>query len=64
MDRVDEVKVADRRDGAPEFDAEFRERLCDLLRWRRDVRRFRRKPLPEGAIERLIATADSCPRTA
>jgi 5,6-dimethylbenzimidazole synthase len=57
MDRVDEVEVAARRDGPPEFDAEFRELLCDLLRWRRDVRRFQRTPLPEGAIERLIGLA-------
>src|SRR5580704_19193534 len=42
---------------APTFDAEFRARLRELLRWRRDVRRFRRDPLPAGAIERLIETA-------
>jgi len=54
MDRVSEVSVADR---APEFDTAFRERLYDLLKWRRDVRRFRRTPLPQGAIERLIAVA-------
>lgn len=41
----------------PEFDAAFRERLCDLFRWRRDVRRFKRDPLPDGAIERLIGLA-------
>ena len=52
-----EVQVAARGESPPEFDAEFRERLCDLLRWRRDVRRFQRKPLPEGAIERLIGLA-------
>jgi 5,6-dimethylbenzimidazole synthase len=57
MDRVGEVKIAARREGPPEFDSEFRERLCDLLRWRRDVRRFQRTPLPEGAIERLIGLA-------
>jgi 5,6-dimethylbenzimidazole synthase len=57
MERVGEAKVAARREDAPEFDAAFRERLCDLLRWRRDVRRFQRKPLPEGAIERLIGLA-------
>jgi 5,6-dimethylbenzimidazole synthase len=57
MDRVGEVGVAARREGAPEFDSEFRERLCDLLRWRRDVRRFQRAALPEGAIERLIGLA-------
>lgn len=57
MDRVGEVEVAERQEGPPEFDAEFRERLCDLLRWRRDVRRFKRNPLPEGAVERLIGLA-------
>jgi 5,6-dimethylbenzimidazole synthase len=51
------MSVAESRDRAPDFDAEFRERLYDLLRWRRDVRRFRRDPLPEGAIERLIGLA-------
>jgi len=39
------------------FDHAFRERLRDLFVWRRDVRRFRREPLPPGAIERLIDTA-------
>ncbi|TCT06034.1 5,6-dimethylbenzimidazole synthase [Aquabacter spiritensis] len=38
----------------PRFDAAFRERLVALLVWRRDVRRFRPDPLPEGAVERLI----------
>jgi 5,6-dimethylbenzimidazole synthase len=41
----------------PRFDADFRARLYDLLRWRRDVRRFKRTPLPEGTIERLIGVA-------
>jgi 5,6-dimethylbenzimidazole synthase len=41
----------------PEFDAMFRRTLLDLLRWRRDVRRFKRVPLPEGTIERLIGIA-------
>jgi 5,6-dimethylbenzimidazole synthase len=57
MDRVGEVEVAERREGPPEFDAQFRERLYDLLRWRRDVRRFKRVALPDGAIERLISIA-------
>jgi 5,6-dimethylbenzimidazole synthase len=39
------------------FDEAFRRRLRDLFVWRRDVRRFRRDPLPAGAIERLIETA-------
>jgi len=42
---------------APRFDAGFRARLYDLLRWRRDVRRFKRTPLPDGTTERLIGVA-------
>ena len=47
----------ERRHRRPDFDAEFRERLHALLQWRRDVRRFKREPLPEGTIERLIDVA-------
>src|SRR6185312_6416499 len=57
MDRVGDVSVAERREGPPEFDDEFRQRLYDLLRWRRDVRRFKRAPLSQGTIERLIGIA-------
>ena len=57
MERVGEVGVAERRGEAPEFGPEFRARLYELLKWRRDVRRFRRTPLPPGAIERLIVIA-------
>jgi 5,6-dimethylbenzimidazole synthase len=57
MDRVGEVSIAERREGPPEFGPEFRERLYDLLKWRRDVRRFKRTALPEGALERLIGLA-------
>lgn len=39
---------------APAFDAAFRAQLRQLLEWRRDVRRFRRTPLPEGTIDRLL----------
>ena len=42
---------------APRFDATFRARLLDLFCWRRDVRRFRTEPLPEGMLERLIEIA-------
>jgi 5,6-dimethylbenzimidazole synthase len=45
----------------PQFDAAFRERLLQLLAWRRDVRRFRPDPLPHGTLERLIATACLAP---
>ena len=33
--------------GQMSFDAAFRARLRDLIVWRRDVRRFRRDPLPQ-----------------
>ena len=46
---------------APQFDDAFRSGLRELLTWRRDVRRFRRDALPEGAIERLIALACLAP---
>src|ERR1700680_1723253 len=46
---------------APAFDAEFRARLRVLLAWRRDVRRFRCDPLPEGAVERLLELACLAP---
>lgn len=39
------------------FDDGFRRRLRDLFVWRRDVRRFRRDPLPAGMIEQLIEAA-------
>jgi 5,6-dimethylbenzimidazole synthase len=39
------------------FDDTFRRHLHELFVWRRDVRRFRSDPLPEGAIDRLIETA-------
>jgi len=45
----------------PEFDAGFRARLHELLRWRRDVRHFRQDRLPPGAIERLIEIACLAP---
>jgi 5,6-dimethylbenzimidazole synthase len=44
-----------------DFDDAFRARLRDLLVWRRDVRRFRRDPLPSGTLERLIHVACLAP---
>jgi 5,6-dimethylbenzimidazole synthase len=57
MKRADELLVAMRGEGPPEFGAEFRATLHDLLEWRRDVRRFKHTPLPPGTIDRLIAIA-------
>jgi 5,6-dimethylbenzimidazole synthase len=45
------------RSEPPHFDADFRAHLHALLRWRRDVRQFKREPLPTGTIERLISLA-------
>jgi 5,6-dimethylbenzimidazole synthase len=44
-----------------DFDEAFRARLRDLLVWRRDVRCFRRDPLPAGTLERLIGVACLAP---
>jgi 5,6-dimethylbenzimidazole synthase len=46
---------------APDFDSGFREKLADLLIWRRDVRRFRRDPLPPGLLQELLALACLAP---
>jgi 5,6-dimethylbenzimidazole synthase len=45
----------------PEFDAAFRSQLTHLFAWRRDVRRFRRDPLPPGTLEYLVETACLAP---
>ena len=45
----------------PDFDDAFRARLVELLTWRRDVRRFRPDPLPEGVIEQLLEIAALAP---
>ena len=45
----------------PGFDIGFRAQLHELFAWRRDVRRFRREPLPGGVLERLIGEACLAP---
>jgi 5,6-dimethylbenzimidazole synthase len=57
--QVEDVAAAAKRPAS--FDSAFRERLRDLLLWRRDVRRFRRDPLPGGAVEALIELACLAP---
>jgi 5,6-dimethylbenzimidazole synthase len=47
-------------DMAP-FAASFQEELLRLFRLRRDVRRFRRDPLPEGALLDLLEAAHTAP---
>jgi 5,6-dimethylbenzimidazole synthase len=45
----------------PTFDAAFGERLVTLLRWRRDVRRFRAQRVPEAEMQALFAAAALAP---
>jgi 5,6-dimethylbenzimidazole synthase len=43
------------------FDEAFREKLRDLIIWRRDVRRFRPDAVAPGTVERLLAVACLAP---
>jgi len=46
---------------APVFDDAFRERLLDLFRWRRDVRRFRADPVLPAMLDDLLDMACLAP---
>jgi 5,6-dimethylbenzimidazole synthase len=48
-------------DRPPRFDEAFRERFAELVRWRRDVRRFRSAPVADELIERLLSLAACAP---
>jgi 5,6-dimethylbenzimidazole synthase len=48
-------------DHPPEFDATFKARFADLVRWRRDVRRFRTDPIDPHLVEKLLALAAHAP---
>lgn len=45
----------------PAFDPDFQDRLLQLFRWRRDVRHFRRDPLPDEELRRMLAAANLAP---
>lgn len=45
----------------PVFDAAFQDGLETLLRWRRDVRRFKTDPLPGGMLDHLLELAALAP---
>lgn len=45
----------------PEFDAAFKARFADLVRWRRDVRRFRGEPIDPHLLEKLLTLASHAP---
>lgn len=45
----------------PRFDAAFKAQFAELVRWRRDVRRFRADPVEAHLIEQLLALASCAP---
>jgi len=45
----------------PQFDAAFRAQFAELVRWRRDVRRFRPDPVDPKLLEKLLALAACAP---
>jgi 5,6-dimethylbenzimidazole synthase len=47
--------------GEPRFDEAFLGQLDELLKWRRDVRRFAATALPEGTLGRLLSVASLAP---
>ncbi len=46
---------------APAFDVAFQTRLAELVRWRRDVRRFRREPVSGAVIDTLLEAVRLAP---
>lgn len=53
--------MAYHQEQGPLFDDAFRQRFEDLVRWRRDVRRFRRDAVPEQTIDQLLCLANCAP---
>ena len=52
---------ADAADAADAFDAAFRARFAELIRLRRDVRRFRPDPVPAAILEEALTLAHLAP---
>ncbi|TYC64598.1 5,6-dimethylbenzimidazole synthase [Stappia sp. BW2] len=52
---------AEGRDVRPEFSEKFQKDFETLLKWRRDVRRFKQAPLPKGVLDHLLHLADLAP---
>jgi 5,6-dimethylbenzimidazole synthase len=61
MSAIPQIEGAGAAQRSASFDPAFRARLRELLIWRRDVRRFRRDPLPNGTLESLIELACLAP---
>jgi 5,6-dimethylbenzimidazole synthase len=55
------VRREEQQGDPPIFDSAFRDRLANLVAWRRDVRRFKPDPVPPALIEDLIRTAALAP---
>jgi len=53
---ITEIKQA-----PPRFDAAFRAQFAELVRWRRDVRRFRSDPVDPALVAQLLALAAHAP---
>jgi 5,6-dimethylbenzimidazole synthase len=53
--------MSERQQPAPVFDDAFRARFRDLVLWRRDVRRFCRKPVEPSQVHALIELARHAP---
>jgi 5,6-dimethylbenzimidazole synthase len=49
------------RSPIPQFDGEFKNQFENLIRWRRDVRRFRPDPVPEEDLRYLLGVATLSP---
>src|ERR1700745_2636276 len=45
----------------PQFDAAFRAQFAELVRWRRDVRRFRTDAVDPKLLENLLALTPCAP---
>lgn len=45
----------------PDFSDQFRQEFTQLLRWRRDVRRFRTDPVEGALVDRCLATFNLAP---
>jgi 5,6-dimethylbenzimidazole synthase len=50
-----------RRTTRPDFNEQFCAGLMNLFRWRRDVRRFKRDPVPDTVLERLLEAGSLAP---
>lgn len=46
---------------SPDFDSEFRHRFLELLRWRRDVRRFRSDAVPTPILDEILQAVSFAP---